>query len=160
MIVTYLESIKYIGHLWPVALMRIFIGTLYTRMALHRIQDGYLDEPYLGEKMGLGLDSVTSGGPYYEFLQSFIQNQWYSASMALIALELLIGASYFVGYGVRISAAVALILSMHSYLFFDPTGVEAQFYLFCIHLLFLLLGAGRCLGLDYYFYKSRRGILW
>jgi len=160
MVAAYLESIKYIGHLWPIALMRVFIGTLYAQLALGRLNEGYLDHPFLSEKMQIAGESFVAGGMYFEMLKSTIQNNWYLASAILIGCELLISGAYFIGFGVRVVGLLAMLLSIHSYLFFGAVGGESQFYLFYIHLMFVLMGAGRCLGLDYYFYKSRRGILW
>ena len=160
MIVAYLESIKYIGHMWPLAIFRILIGYIYARTALSRIQAGYLEHAYISERLQIGGDAVTNPSMYFEFFKTMVQSQWLLFTSVFIGLELLIAASYIVGYGIRITALMAMILSLHTYFFFDFAGSDSQQYLFYIHFLFLLLGAGRCFGLDYYFYKSRRGILW
>jgi thiosulfate dehydrogenase (quinone) large subunit len=158
MLLAYLESIKYVGHMWPLALIRLVIGYQYISMVVSRIQNGYLDHAYITERLDLSEAYVS--GFYFEIFKSLVQSQWLLMTYVLIIFELLIGLSYVLGFMVRLSAVMGIFLTLHLYLFFDFTGSPGQIYMLYIHLLFLLLGAGRCLGLDYYFYKSRRGLLW
>ena len=160
MIVAYLESIKYVGHLWPVAIMRIIFGYQYIGMVVQRLQLGYLEHAHISERLQLSSDHIAAPGIYYELFKSLVQSQWLFMTYVLVISEILIGISYIVGGCVRFTALLGMWLSMHIYLFFDLPTSPGQLYLFFIHFLFLLLGAGRCLGIDYYFYKSRRGILW
>ncbi|MCB0378591.1 MAG: hypothetical protein KDD33_08875, partial [Bdellovibrionales bacterium] len=78
----------------------------------------------------------------------------------LLGCELIIGISFILGLGVRFTSLLGALLSLHMYSYFDFPSGPGQIYLFYIHVLFLLVGAGRCLGFDYYFFKSRRGLLW
>ena len=160
MILAYLESIKYVGHLWPVALMRIVFGYQYLMMMVEKVNKGYLEHAYISERLVLDSEQVFIPAFYFELVKSLVQTQWFLVTYILIAMELVIGISYIIGFGVRLAAIVGMILSMHIYLFFDFPTSPAHIYLFYTHFFFCLLGAGRCLGVDYYFYKSRRGLLW
>ncbi len=160
MVASFLESIRYVGHMWPLALVRIFIGFQAVSKVLEHVQTGYLDHPYISERLNLTEGPQIAFGIYFEVFKSLIQSQWYLMTYVLIILQLIVGLSYILGLGVRIASLIGMILSIHLYLFFEFASSPGEIYLFYIHLLFCLLGAGRCLGLDFYFYKSRRGIIW
>lgn len=160
MFASYLESIKYVGHLFPVAFVRIVLGYQYLSMVLGRIQSGYLEHAYLSDRFKLTTTSEPVMGLYYEVLKGIVQPYWLVATYMLISIEIIIGLSYILGFGVRVASLLGMILSLHMFLYFDFQSSPGQYYMFYIHLLFFMLGAGRCLGLDYYFYKSRRGLLW
>ena len=145
--------------MWPLALVRIFIGFQFLVEVYERIQTGYLQHPYLSERLLLS-DNPDNYGYYFSIFKNIIQSQWYAMTYVLLIVETIIGVSYILGFGVRLVSLLGILLSLHVYLFFDFAGSPGQIYLFYIHLLFCALGAGRCLGLDYYFFKSRRGLLW
>ena len=44
----------------------------------------------------------------------------------------------------------------------DKYGIKEDFYktILAVHVMMAWVGAGRCLGFDYYFFKRRRGIWW
>ncbi len=158
MLASFLESIKYVGHMYPLAFVRIILGYQSLSMAFFRINNGYLEHATISDR--LNLSPGGGGGLYFDLFKSLIQSQWLLMTYVLITLEIFIGISYILGFGVRVAALFGMFLSLHIYIYFDFATAPGQLYLFYIHLLFLMLGAGRCLGLDYYFYKSRRGLLW
>lgn len=160
MLASYLESIKYVGHMYPVAFIRIILGYQSIAMVLSRINSGYLQHPYISERLNLSVGGGASPGFYFELFKGLIQSQWLFMTYVLIVFEVFIGISYVLGFGVRIASLLGMFLSLHIYFFFNFQSSPGQIYIFYIHLLFFLLGAGRCLGLDYYFFKSRRGLLW
>lgn len=160
MILVFLESIKYVGHLWPIALLRFFISFLYFRIASNHFSSGLLDHPYLSEQLRLKMESVDALSGYFSIWNGVLQDNWLIASYVVIISEVLIGVSYLFGYLVRPVALWAAFLSLHLFWLVEAKGDMTLLLAFSIHASFCLLGAGRCLGVDYYFYKSRRGILW
>ena len=86
---------------------------------------------------------------------------WHIFAVALTVVQLVIGISFILGYLVRPMSAVAILLGINMMLALGGHQTELQ-STFVLVMLFTLgwLGAGRCLGLDYYFYKRRRGIWW
>ena len=158
MFAAFLESIKYVGHMWPVAIVRILLGYQYISIVLARLQSGYFQHAYISER--LKLTGIESTSFYFEIFKSLIQSQWLIMTYVLVGIEVLVGISYILGFGVRVASFLGMILSLHIYFYFDFITSPGQLYVFYVHLLFCLLGAGRCLGLDYYFFKSRRGLLW
>lgn len=160
MVASYLESIKYVGHMWPVAIIRIILGYQYLSMVIARIQTGYLQHAYISERLNLSEADIAAPSLYFELFKNLIQSQWLIMTYILLGFEILIGLSYVLGFGVRIASLLGMFLSFHIFIYFDFQTSPGQIYIFYIHLLFCLIGAGRCLGLDYYFFKSRRGLLW
>ena len=159
MLASYLESIKYVGHMYPVAFVRILLGYQAISMVISRINTGYLEHAYISERLNLSVGGE-SPSLYFQLFKSVIQGQWLAMTYVLIFFEILIGLSYILGSGVRVASLLGMLLSLHIYLYFDFQSSPGQIYLFYVHLIFFLLGAGRCLGLDYHFFKSRRGLLW
>ncbi len=160
MILAYIESFKYVGHLWPITFLRWVIGWQYFRMAMNHIHSQFLSHPYLSEQLRMKMEGVGLIHGYLRFWEVLVQENWLVVSYVIVATELLIGASYFLGYLVRPVSLWAAFVSLHLYWLVEAQGDMSQLFACYIHLTFCLLGAGRCLGLDYYFYKSRRGLLW
>ncbi len=160
MILAYLESFKYVGHLWPVTFLRLVMSWQYLRMASTHFQAGYLQHPYLSEQLRLKMENLGVLNSYLHFWEVQIQENWLLMSMIVVGSEILIGFSYLLGYLVRPVSFWAAFLSIHLYWLVEAQGDSTQLFAFFMHVTFCLIGAGRCLGLDYYFYKSRRGLLW
>jgi len=146
--------------MYPVAFVRLIVGWHYLSSVLTRINSGYLDHAYISERLNLSAGGELAPGFYFDIFKSLIQGQWLLMTYVLIALEVVIGISYILGFGVRIASVLAMMLSLHIYFYFDFAASPGHIYLFCIHFLLFSVGAGRCFGLDYYFFKSRRGLLW
>lgn len=159
-ILGFLESIKYVGHLWPVSFMRWFVCAQYFSMAMHHWRSGLLEHPYLSEQLRIKIETAGAFSAYLSFWMSFIQDYWLIVSYILICTEFVIAVSYLLGYLVRPVALWASFLSLHLFWLVEAKDDFSLLYLAALHLMFCLLGAGRSLGLDYYFYKSRRGLLW
>lgn len=160
MVIAFLESVKYVGHMFPVALIRFILGYHYISMVITRVQSGYLKHAYISESLNLSDAQGATPGIYFEIFKGLVQSQWLMMTYILLGIELVVGISYLLGFGVRIASLLGMLLSLHIYSFFSLATSPGQIYLFYIHLLFCLVGAGRCLGVDYYFFKSRRGLLW
>lgn len=160
MILAFLESIKYVGHLWPVTLLRLFMSVQYFRMASAHLQSGILQYPHLSEQLRLKMESLGVFNSYFSMWNTTVQGNWQVASYVIVCSEMVIGVSYLFGYLVRPISLWASFLSLHLFWLIEAPGDRTQLFAFGIHLMFCLLGAGRCFGIDAYFYKSRRGLLW
>ena len=51
MLVAYLESAKYVGHLFPLALLRIYLGWSFFTEAWQRYQGDYLSQPKIAAEI-------------------------------------------------------------------------------------------------------------
>jgi thiosulfate dehydrogenase (quinone) large subunit len=160
MILSVLESIKYMGHLWPLTLLRVYLGWSYLNVGIERIHQGYFSEAYLNESIRIGLQDHRAPDWYAFFLESFVQQNWKLFAYGLTSFEIAIGLSLLFGFLVRPMTLVAVLLSLHSVWALGSSSANYYQLLIFVHSVLFLLGAGRCLGLDYYFFRTRRGLWW
>ena len=161
MLVAFVESIKYVGHLLPIAFLRIFIGYFYFNQALARLRGDFLTHAYLAEDIRAYLPRSQAPEWYKGLLETIVIPNWQYVAVAIVAIQMGIGLSYILGYLVRPFAIFALGLSVASIFAVGPGPSETQaMFLMVLHFTLGWMGAGRCLGVDYYFYKRRRGIWW
>lgn len=155
----FFESIKYVGHLFPVAFLRVFIGYFYLNQAIEKYKGDFLIQPRLADWINEGLTSSVSPFWYQEVLQQVVVPQWRIFSGTLVVFEFLLGLSFLMGYFVRPMAILGVILSFF-YFSVQPQAEILHKLFIAIHVTLAWLGAGRCLGFDFYFYKRNRGIWW
>lgn len=155
----FFESIKYVGHLFPVAFLRVFIGYFYLNQALEKYKGDFLVQPRLADWINEGLVSSVSPLWYQEVLQQVVVPQWRVFSGTLVVFEFLLGISFLLGYLVRPMALLGVVLSFF-YFSVQPQFEFLHKLFIAIHITLAWLGAGRCLGFDFYFYKRNRGIWW
>lgn len=161
MLVAFVESIKYVGHLLPVAFLRVFLGYYYFNQALLQWNGDFLTHAYLAEDIRGFLPRSTAPDWYKQFLEVIVIPNWQIFATAVVVAHLVIGISYVLGYLVRPMSALAILLGLNLMLALGSQQYELQTtFVLVIHFTLGWLGAGRCLGLDYYFYKRHRGIWW
>jgi thiosulfate dehydrogenase [quinone] large subunit len=160
MLASFFESIKYSGHLLPVALLRFYVGALYFQSFFKKFDGDFLDRPRLAAQVADILPTLQVPNWYRWFLESALIPYWQTFAFVILGLELCIAVSYTLGYVVRPIALMAALLSLNFMILMGP-GTQDLFKTFIvIHLTLCWLGAGRCLGMDYYFFKRQRGIWW
>lgn len=160
MFLAFFESVKYVGHLLPISFLRVFLGYYYLEQALTRFRGDFLTKPRIAEQISEWLPASNAPSWYKYFMGVQMIPNWQSLAFIIVGLEFAIAISYIVGYVVRPVALVAVFLCFNM-LFISGPGSEDLYKTFLvIHLVFAWIGAGRCLGFDYYFFKRRRGIWW
>ena len=100
MLISYLESIKYVGHLWPVAFVRILLGFQFLSSVTSRVQAGYLQHAYISEKLDLSEGATQNSSLYFDIFKNLVQTQWLPMTYLLLTFEVIIGLSYIFGFGV------------------------------------------------------------
>lgn len=159
-LVSFFESVKYVGHLFPIALLRVYLGYFYVNQALTRWGSDFLNQPRLAEDASHWLPRSPAPAWYQAFVQDWLVPNWQVGAYVLTIGEGLIGLSFLVGYFVRPMALLGVFLNLNLLWIMGPDAAPLYQTLFAVHLTLAWLGAGRCLGVDYYFYKKRRGIWW
>lgn len=160
MIFAFFESVKYVGHLLPVSFLRVFLGYYYLEIALEKFRGDYLLRPLLAGQIAEALPSLQNPIWYKSVLETMVIPNWQVFAFAILGFEFAIAISYLLGYVVRPMAILAMFLSINTLLIMGPQYSDLNKTFIAIHLLMAWAGAGRCLGLDYYFFKRRRGIWW
>ena len=92
-ILGFLESIKYVGHLWPVSFLRWFVCFQYFGMATLHVRSGLLEHPYLSEQLRIKIEAAGVLNGYLGFWTSFVQDYWLIASYVIVCSEFVIAVS-------------------------------------------------------------------
>ena len=160
MLVAYLESVKYLGHFFPLAILRLYLGWEFFATAWTRYQGDYLTQPRL-------VSAITEWGPasaapdwYKDFLDQIVVPHWQIFAYCVVYFGFLVGLSYLLGFFVRPVSVIAAIVSLNFVYNSPPEAVELHKLHVALFLILAWIGAGRCLGLDYFFYKRDRGLWW
>lgn len=155
----FFESIKYVGHLFPIAFLRVFVGYYYLNEALTKYHGDFLVQPRLADWANQSLIQF----PHQEWVTTLLQTavipEWRIFAALVVTLECMIGISYLLGYLVRPLSVLGILLSGFMLLLLPDSEVFLKLFI-AVHFTLAWLGAGRCLGFDYYFYKRHRGVWW
>lgn len=81
-------------------------------------------------------------------------------SYGILIASFLVGLSLLIGFMVRPFGVIGILISFHYVIF--GMGYQNQLHSTFIAILIMIvaIGAGRCVGFDYYFFKRNRGIWW
>lgn len=160
MLQAYFESLKYVGHLLPISFLRIFLGYFYLQQAIKDWKFHVIGNSMVSDLLVEALNKTQMPFWYRFFLTEHLMSHWPFYAFVLVGVQIVIGLSYLVGYVVRPASILGLLLCLN-YLAVASSGQEFFFKLMiACHILLAWVGAGRCLGIDYYFYKRYRGIWW
>jgi thiosulfate dehydrogenase (quinone) large subunit len=160
MFAAFLDSVKYVGHLIPIAFLRIFIGYYYLQQALQKFNTDFLNRPRLAAQIADVLPGLDAPIWYKGFVERLVIQNWQSFAFVILGIEFAIALSYLLGYVVRPVAILGVILSFNMLTLLGSATNDFYRSLIAIHFVLAWVGAGRCLGFDYYFFKRKRGIWW
>lgn len=160
MFVSFLESIKYVGHMIPLAFLRIFVGYYYFQSAMNRFSGDFLTRPKIAESISEFLPLSQAPEWYKMVMTTTMISQWQVLAFAITGFEFAIAIAYLAGYLVRPVAILGIFLSVNMIFLSGPLTEDLNKLFLAIHIVMGWIGAGRCLGVDYYFYKRRRGLWW
>ncbi len=158
MIVSFFESLKYVGHLWPISFLRIFVGYYYFEQALEKVQGEFLQRPVIAAMIHEWLPSSSVPEWYRVIIEQIVLPHWEIFAYIVVAVQFFIGGSYLIGYMVRPASLLGIFFCLNG---IHQSGLlEFQELMMAVFFTLGWIGAGRCLGIDYFFFKRRRGIWW
>jgi thiosulfate dehydrogenase [quinone] large subunit len=160
MFVAFFESVKYVGHLLPLSFLRVFLGYYYLEQALWKFRGDYLTKPRIAEQIAEWLPASHAPNWYKIFMSAQMIPNWQALAFVITGLEFAIAISYILGYVVRPVALLGMFLCFNMLFISGPATEDLYKTFLAIHLIMAWVGAGRCLGFDYYFFKRRRGMWW
>ncbi len=146
--------------MFPVALLRIYLGWSFLQVAWGRFQGDYLNQPRIAAAITDWSPSSRAPEWYKDFLDHVVVPNWQFFAYCVVYFGFLVGVSYIFGFFVRPISILAAIITLN-FVIIGPS-ISTDFYKIQLVLFLGLawLGAGRCMGLDYYFYKRDRDIWW
>lgn len=160
MLVTFFDSFRYVGHLFPISIFRIFIGYLFLNMGMDHFQSDFLHLSQLSFMIQQYLPTSQAPGWLQAILGDFVVTHWQIFSYLVISFEVIIGVSFILGFLVRPISLLALLLC-YCFIYITDASTAELYKVFMFSFFTLAwVGAGRCLGMDYYFFKRHRGIWW
>lgn len=160
MIVAYFESLRYVGHLLPIIVLRLYMGYFFLSQAIEKIESDYILQPKLAALISENLMSSQPPEWFARFLDEIVVPHWQVFAYTQVYFEFLVGLSFLLGFFVRPVAFLGALLAW-SLLYIESPSQQMFHQLQIVVFLTLgLIGAGRCLGIDYFFYKRQRGWLW
>ena len=160
MIVTFFESFKYVGHMYPVVVLRVYTALIFLGSAYTKYEGDFLFRPRLAATINEHLPLSESPIWYQNLVESLVVPNWQIFAYVFTYCEFLVGLSLLFGFLVRPLSLLGLLVSWN-YVYMLSPAESQTFQVFSYVLLVLAwLGAGRCLGFDYYFFKRQRGIWW
>lgn len=160
MIYAFFESVKYVGHLIPVAFLRVFLGYYYLQSALLKFHGDFLLRPKLAAQIAEVLPGLQAPFWYKSLVERWVVQHWQGFAFVILGIEFALAISYLLGYVVRPVALLGVLLSINMLILAGSANEDLYRCFLAMHLALAWVGAGRCLGIDYYFYKRRRGIWW
>lgn len=160
MLISFFESFKYVGHLWPVALLRVYTGWFFLSAGIHKVEQQFLTSPVLQTTIEKWISNGAVVQHYAPFLQNLVLTHWQVFSYLVVTSEIAIGLCYIVGFMVRPAALVAIFLNLNILMAGGPEVAMINKIFIAISACLFLLAAGRCVGFDYYFFKKIRGFWW
>ncbi len=162
MIKTYLYSFGYSGLMYPVAFLRIYLGYVFLSSALEKINSDYLVHPLISAKITEWLPYSSAPDWFKSWLELDVipNDNWKILAYVFTYLEFFIGVSFLFGLLVRMVSIMGMVLMLAYILIMGLDLVSYYKILLFVFMMFCWVGAGRCIGLDYFFYKKYRGLLW
>ncbi|RME15733.1 MAG: hypothetical protein D6797_06030 [Bdellovibrio sp.] len=128
---------------------------------MERFQGDFLTQPRLAALINEWLPHSQAPLWYSEFLENFVvpDPNWRFVAYLITYSEWLLGLSLLLGFLVR---PIGLWGAFLSYAMINAAGQMSSVSSLEPVLLITLvwLGAGRCLGFDYFFFKRQRGLWW
>jgi thiosulfate dehydrogenase [quinone] large subunit len=98
-------------------------------------------------------------GWYANVLQYVVVPNWRFFSYFVTYCEFIIGVTFLIGLFVRPASLLGLVLTLN-FIYIGGLSTELQQTYLALFIVMFWVGAGRCFGFDYYFYKRQRGLWW
>ena len=140
--------------------LRIFLGYFYLDLVFKDWKQYVIGVGGYSDIFVEALNKAQIPSWYRILLSEQLIPNWHIYAFLIIGFQLAVGVSYVIGYVVRPVSILGVFLCLN-YLTIFPIEREVFFkLLIACHIMLAWVGAGRCLGVDYYFFKRRRGLGW
>ncbi|MGH1468867.1 MAG: TQO small subunit DoxD [Bdellovibrionales bacterium] len=155
-----IESLRYINHLWPVLILRLYISFFFFSRYSEKLGMDFLGKPKLSARIDEFLYSTGPPAWIQVFFVDYVQESWAVWAGLFTNLEWSFGVLFLIGFLNRPGAIIAM-LYLYMMSFISSPAEQMQLLPITMILVALMVfGSGRVGGVDYFFYKRKRGLLW
>ena len=106
MLASFFESIRYVGHMYPLVIMRIYLGYTFCMSFFDKWQTGYISLPTVADEIIQNLAQSDAPLWYQNIVALLVIPHWQIWANVNLLSELLIGLSFIFGFLVRPMALV------------------------------------------------------
>lgn len=160
MIRDWLESFRYTNHLWPILVLRLYVGWSFLSQAMMRQSSDYTKNPQLSALIDEHLFANAPPEWLGNLFINYVQPNWKFFSLLQLDFEWTVGLLFLIGFLNRPLGLLTMIYLVITSYIVSPVAHEASLHLSWMLLCLVVFGSGRVAGIDYYFYKRQRGLLW
>lgn len=136
------------------------MGSYYLEQALMKYNGDFLTRPRIADQIAEWLPASHAPNWYKIFVSAQVIPHWQTVAFVILGLEFAVAISYILGYVVRPMALIGVLLCLNMLFISGPGNEDFYKTILAVHVMMAWVGAGRCLGFDYYFFKRRRGVWW
>lgn len=154
------ESLRYVNHLWPIVVLRLYVSYFFFSSYYEMLNSNFLDQPKLSALIDEHLYASHAPDWIQSFFTNYVQENWVFASGLIVNFEWLLAILFLVGFLNRPGALLGIFYLYIMSFIHSPVDVASSFPVCMILFVLMLFGSGRVGGLDYFFYKRKRGLLW
>lgn len=155
-----IESLRYINHLWPIVILRIYASLFFFNHYNQKAAGGYLTQPKISALIDEYLYANHPPAWVETFFVNVVQANWSFYAKAVVNTEWMLGILFFIGFLNR-PAALFSIVFIYIMSFVSGPVEQGQLYpMLAILVTLAVFGSGRVGGVDYFFYKRQRGLIW
>ncbi len=154
------ESLRYINHLWPILILRLYVSYFFFSRYAEKLNEGFLNKPKISALIDEFLYSLDPPVWVQTFFIDYMQENWAFSASVIVKIEWLLGFIFLIGFLNRPGAIIAIL---YLYIISFISGPVEQVQIFPLMIILsslLVFGSGRVGGLDYFFYKRQRGLIW
>ena len=98
MFVSFFESLRYVGHLLPIAFLRIYVGVYFLSEAFEHLSGNFLLLPELASSLSGWLLKVELPHWYLNILENIFLPNWQLFAYLITVIKLVIGVSFIFGF--------------------------------------------------------------
>ncbi len=154
------ESLRYVNHLWPIVVLRLYVSYFFFSSYAKMLSSNFLSQPRLSALIDEHLYASNAPEWVQSFFVNYIQENWVFSSGVMLNTEWLLAVLFLVGFLNRPGAILGIVyLYMVSFIH-PPVEVSHATPIMMILFVLMLFGSGRVGGVDYFFYKRKRGLIW
>lgn len=155
-----IESLRYINHLWPVVILRIYTSLFFFNHYNLKLAEGYETQPKISAAIDEYLYSNHPPAWIEGFFVNIVQANWSFYAKMLLNIEWSIGVLFFIGFLNRPAALFSMFFIYLMSFIAGPVEQGQLYPMLAILSTLAVFGSGRVGGVDYFFYKRQRGLMW